>query len=73
MRTPRLPVVEWTDAPADLNGLGPRRRKTKSGFCVCAITFQTQSTSESFFAYYLLFLEDRIFRLHLCPKLKDML
>jgi hypothetical protein len=21
MRTPRLPVVEWTDAPADLNGL----------------------------------------------------
>jgi len=21
MRTPRLPAVEWTDAPADLNGL----------------------------------------------------
>jgi len=21
MRTPRLPVVDWTDAPADLNGL----------------------------------------------------
>jgi hypothetical protein len=28
MRTPRLPVVDWTDAPADLNGLvrfGERR------------------------------------------------
>jgi len=24
----------------------PFRRKTKSGFCACAITFQTQSTSE---------------------------
>jgi len=23
----------------------PFRRKTKSGFCACAITFQTQSTS----------------------------
>jgi hypothetical protein len=23
MRTPRLPVVDWTDAPADLNGLVP--------------------------------------------------
>jgi len=21
MRTPRLPIVDWTDAPADLNGL----------------------------------------------------
>ena len=21
MRTPRLPVIDWTDAPADLNGL----------------------------------------------------
>jgi hypothetical protein len=21
MRTPRLPVVDWTDAPSDLNGL----------------------------------------------------
>jgi hypothetical protein len=27
----------------------PFRRKTKSGFCVCAITFQTQSTSVPFF------------------------
>jgi len=31
MRTPRLPVIDWTDAPADLNG----SRKTKSGLCVC--------------------------------------
>ena len=26
--------------PSDLNGLGPFRRKTKSDFCECAITFQ---------------------------------
>ena len=44
MRTPRLPVVDWTDAPADLNGF-VFRRKTKSGFCACAITFQTQSNT----------------------------
>jgi hypothetical protein len=32
MRTPRLPVVEWTDAPADLNGLirFPERRNLVS-------------------------------------------
>ena len=29
--------------PADLNGLVLFARKTKSGFCTCAITFQTQS------------------------------
>ena len=45
MHTPRLPVVDWTDAlRADLNGLVRFARKTKSGFCACAITFQTQST-----------------------------
>jgi len=44
MRTPRLPVVDWTDAPsADLNGLVRFARKTKSGFCACAITFQLAS------------------------------
>ena len=32
-RTPRLPVVDWTDAPsADLNGLVRFARKKKSGF-----------------------------------------
>ena len=45
MGTPRLPVVDWTDAPADLNGLVLLARKTKSGFCACAITFQMQSTT----------------------------
>jgi len=30
--------------PADLNGLVRFAEKTKSGFCECAITFQTQST-----------------------------
>ena len=48
MRTPRLPVVDWPDAPADWNGLGPFRRKTKSGFCTCAITFQLAFTSHTF-------------------------
>jgi len=43
MRTPRLPVVDWTYAPADLN-TRPFRRKTKSCFCACAITFQLAST-----------------------------
>ena len=33
--------------PADWNGLVSFRRKTKSGFCACAITFQMQSTSSS--------------------------
>ena len=40
-----LPAVDWTDAPhrADLNGLVRFARKTKSGFCACAVIFQTQS------------------------------
>ena len=42
MRTPRLPVVDWTDASAKFKWTRPFRRKTKSGFCACAITFQTQ-------------------------------
>ena len=45
MRTPRLPVVDWTDAPARFKWTRPFRRKTKSGFCACAITFQKQSTT----------------------------
>jgi len=44
-RTPRLPVVDWTDAPRRFKWTRPFRRKTKSGFCACAITFQTQDTS----------------------------
>jgi len=73
-RTPRLPVVDWTDGHCRFNTLSaklnpichllallrahlilhvsrirvkwtrPFRRKTKSGFCACAITFQTQPT-----------------------------
>ena len=30
MRTTRLPVVDWTDAPADLNGLVPERQNLVS-------------------------------------------
>jgi len=48
MHTPQLPVVDWTDAPANLNGLIRFAQKTKSGFCTCAITFQTQSTKHIF-------------------------
>ena len=41
MRTTRLPVVECTDAPRRFKWTRPFRRKTKSGICACAITFQT--------------------------------
>ena len=44
MRTPRLPVVDWTDALRRFKWTRPFGRKTKCGFCACAITFQTQST-----------------------------
>ena len=44
VRTPRLPVLDWTDAPRRFKWTRPFRRKTKSGFCACAITFQTHSS-----------------------------
>jgi len=44
MRTSRLPVVDWTDAPRRFKWTRPFRRKIISGFCACAITFQTHST-----------------------------
>ena len=43
MRTPRLPVVDWTDAPRRFKWTRPFRRKTKPDFCACAITFQLAS------------------------------
>jgi len=46
MRTPRLPVVDWTDAPRRFKWVRPFRRKTKSSFCACAITFQLASTTK---------------------------
>ena len=43
MRTPRLPAVDnWR--PYRFKWTRPLRRKTKSGFCACAITFQTHAT-----------------------------
>jgi len=42
MRTPRLPAFDWTDALRRFKWIRPFRRKTKYGFCACAITFQTQ-------------------------------
>ena len=50
MRTPRLPVVDWIDAQHRFKWTRPFRRKTKSGFCACAITFQTQSTTTTFWS-----------------------
>ena len=44
MRTSRLPAVDWPDVPRRFKWTRPFRRKTKSGFCACAITFKTQST-----------------------------
>jgi len=44
MRTTRLPAVDWNDAPRRFKWTRPFRRKTKSGFCTCAITFQTLYT-----------------------------
>jgi len=41
--TPQLPVVDWTDAPW-FKWTHLVCQKTKSGFCTCSITFQTQST-----------------------------
>jgi len=40
---PRLRVVDWNDAPHLFKLTRPFRRKTKSGFRACAITFETQS------------------------------
>jgi len=39
--------LNWRPPPADLNGLVRFARKTKSGFCACAVTFQTQSTTKT--------------------------
>ena len=44
IRTPRLPVVDWTDAPRWFKWTPPFRRKTKSGFCACAIRFKLAPT-----------------------------
>jgi len=37
--------LNWPPPPRRFKWTRPFRRKTKSGFCVCAITFQTQSTA----------------------------
>jgi len=45
MRTPRLPVVDRTPPPSQFKWTRPFHWKTKSGFCACAIMFQTFSTN----------------------------
>ena len=47
MLTSRLRVVDRTAAPHRFKRTRPFRRKTKSGFCGCAIIFQTQSTRQT--------------------------
>jgi len=50
MRTSRLPVVDWTGPPplpGQFKWTRPLRWRTKSGFCACAVTFQTCSTMET--------------------------
>jgi hypothetical protein len=37
--------LNWRPPPRQFKSIRPFRRKTKSGFCACAITFQTQSTA----------------------------
>ena len=43
MCTSQLPVVDWTDTPGRFKWTRPFCWKTKSGFCACAITFETCS------------------------------
>jgi hypothetical protein len=50
MRTPRLPAVDWTDAPPPpplrrFKWTRPFRWNTKSGFWACSITFQLASNT----------------------------
>ena len=45
--TSAAPVVDWNDAHRRFEWTRPFRRKTKSGFCACAITFQLVSTEQS--------------------------
>ena len=65
--------------PADLNGLVRFARKTKSGFCACAVTFQKQYTSSAYpeaevtygsrFAHTIYILYNLLPRhMYICPK-----
>ena len=47
IRTPRLPAADWTDTPADINGL-VRFAVKPSSFCACAIRFHFCSTWSTF-------------------------
>ena len=76
MRTPRLPVVDWTDAPTDLNGLvrfAERRNlvpaRVPSHFIRSLLPFSARFHHKSHFIYKTsllggLWSPDRIFRDH---------
>jgi len=61
MRTPRLPVVNWTDAHRRFKWTRLFCRKTKSGLCACSITFQTQSTTRHWVCVYKYVLKRALF------------
>jgi hypothetical protein len=58
MRTPRLLVVDWTDVPT-FKCTSPFRRKTKSGFCACSITFRTHSSTYCYASLSFIYLHCR--------------
>jgi hypothetical protein len=51
MCTPRLPTFNWTDTPANLNGL-VRFRERRNLVSARVITFQTQSTHQQCYGYF---------------------
>ena len=54
MRTPRLPAVSRLNwRPHRFKWTSPFRRKTKCGFCACAIRFRTSSASLPMFAAFI--------------------
>jgi len=56
MRTPRLRSSRLNWRACRFKWTRPFRRKKKSGFCACAITFQTQSTYFRISLYWVLHL-----------------
>jgi hypothetical protein len=70
LHTRRLPV-NWTDAPRRFKWTLPFRRKTKSGFCSCAIRFQTSSTHFTYFYEYVQINCFFLISVHIDPEEED--
>jgi len=68
IRTPRLPVVDWTEAPADLNGLVRFAEKRNLLSARVPSHFKRNLLRSVFFSYYLFIKELNIqIRLGVCP------